>query len=88
MDAANYSESIKSKTLVHEYGHNLGLKDEYLAGYYPWNLLGEKDSFMRDSGKFDSRLYPRHFMAILRPSIRCGNPFTGTELSGGLAGSE
>jgi hypothetical protein len=69
MDAGNFTLSINPKTLAHEMGHQLGLDDEYSAGYYPMNNLGEKDSIMSNGLK----LYPRHIQQIIGPALRCGS---------------
>ena len=51
------------KTIVHEIGHKLGLPDEYAADYYPFNLVGEHDSFMNNG----RNVKPRHIGSILSP---------------------
>jgi hypothetical protein len=60
------------KTIKHEIMHQMGLPDEYTAGYYPFNLIGEEDSLMR-SGEV---IYDRHFGSLLSPracSMEDGN---------------
>lgn len=64
-DAANLTlaSSSNCKTIEHEFMHKLGLPDEYLASYYPFNLIGEHDSIMRSG----DNIKDRHIAAILSP---------------------
>jgi hypothetical protein len=67
-DAGNLTSDTDANTVNHEFGHIMGLDDEYEADYYPMNLLGEHDSVMNDG----SQLYRRHIKNILQPALRCG----------------
>jgi hypothetical protein len=64
-DAVNlvYSTAPSCQTLQHEVMHKLGLGDEYLAEYYPFNRVGPHDSLL--SGGYE--VYERHVSAILSP---------------------
>tara|TARA_B100001971_G_scaffold215148_1_gene258358 strand:- start:19692 stop:21410 length:1719 start_codon:yes stop_codon:yes gene_type:complete len=73
-DAANLTigSSSDCKTIKHELLHKVGLSDEYVASYYPFNLVGEHDSLMNNG----ERLYPRHIGDLLSPwkcSMNNGN---------------
>lgn len=67
-DSGNLTTTTDQNTLTHEFGHNMGLDDEYEALYYPMNTLGEHDSVMASG----AQLYRRHFEQIVRPARRCG----------------
>jgi len=64
-DASNLNEGSLSncKTIQHEIMHKLGLSDEYVADYYPFNLVGEHDSLMNGGND----LKPRHIGDLLSP---------------------
>lgn len=69
-DSGNLTGTSTDGTVHHEFGHLMGLDDEYNRDYYPMNLLGEHDSVMNGSNDRD-RLYPRHIQQIIRPAQRC-----------------
>lgn len=71
IDSANIDVNAPGGVLAHEFGHALGLDDEYSADYYPFNLLGEHDSVMNNAQHPRARLFPRHFRQILEPALRC-----------------
>lgn len=64
-DAANLtiSSAGNCKTIKHELLHKLGLSDEYVADYYPFNLVGEHDSLMHGG----HQIYPRQIGDIISP---------------------
>lgn len=51
------------RTIKHELMHKLGLPDEYSADWYPFNLIGERDSLLSTGDK----IYDRHIGSILSP---------------------
>lgn len=64
-DSKNLLISTSCTTFKHEVLHKLGEQDEYLRSYYPFNLIGEDDSIMKNSAT--GRIYPRHIGHILSP---------------------
>ena len=58
--------------IKHEILHQMGLPDEYLAEYYPFNRVGSHESVMRSGNE----LKARHLWSILSPkecSVKVGN---------------
>lgn len=62
-DAGNLTVSTTCKTIKHEVLHQFGLPDEYVAGYYPFNRIGEHDSVMASG----YNLKERHLRFLLSP---------------------
>ncbi|MFC1523115.1 hypothetical protein ACFL6Y_11960 [Elusimicrobiota bacterium] len=53
---------------IHEFGHLLGLPDEYIdAQTSNKSFIGEENSVMRDYKPINAALYPRHIKSILDP---------------------
>lgn len=69
LDSANLTGSTPPGVLLHEFGHLLGLPDEYRDDTHVFNDGGEGNSLMNFSSE-DSRLYPRHLRRIMAPA-RC-----------------
>lgn len=70
-NATNWTLGADNSTANHEFGHALGLDDEYEDTGYPFNLLGEHDSIMNNSNDPAARFYRRHFEQMVDPAVRC-----------------
>lgn len=68
-DAGSLTTKTPLSVLVHEFGHRLGLDDEYEDPLYPVLPLGEADSIMAGASE-NGRMYPRHFNKMLNV-IQC-----------------
>ncbi|MFC1523073.1 hypothetical protein ACFL6Y_11750 [Elusimicrobiota bacterium] len=65
---AEHWEVHDCKTCLHEFGHLLGLPDEYEDGACPnRTYIGETDSLMRNPDHRRAKLYSRHIKTITDP---------------------
>lgn len=69
-NAGNYTLNTESSTVLHEFGHLMGMDDEYADPTFSFTELGEHNSLMRDQRAPNARLYPRHRLRIISP-ISC-----------------
>ncbi len=67
-DSGNLTPNTSDGTIRHEFGHMLGLNDEYQDPTYLFARLGEHDSVMNNNHERTARFYPRHFEQILAPA--------------------
>ena len=69
-NSGNFVVAQEISVLYHEFGHLMGLDDEYTDLSLPLNLIGETASVMRNSHSVWSRIYPRQVSQMLEP-LRC-----------------
>ncbi len=66
-DSGNFILGQRLKTVFHEVGHLMGLRDEYEDAAMPIGLLGPKESFMNNSHDDHSHPMAYHFARIAEP---------------------
>ncbi len=68
MDGVPLSNEVACTVFSHEFGHMLGLRDEYPDSSVEHRTLGADDSVMRSChlSPDEAKLYPRHLRTILK----------------------